>query len=88
MRFCDMYTVPAALAIAEAKRCRIRFGTPEIEFKYFMESLWRFVIKTLQNQCLSDQESVESPIFGRNWPENAELGLNPTEAFEKTVAAF
>ena len=47
-----------------------------------------FVTKILQNQCLSDQESVESPIFGRNWPENAEFGLNPTEAFEKTVAAF
>ena len=41
MRFCDMYAVPAALAIAEAKRCRIRFVTPEVEFIYFMESLWR-----------------------------------------------
>ena len=55
---------------------------------YFMEPLWRFVTKLYQNQCLSDQESVKSPIFGRNWPENAELGLNPTEAFEMTVAVF
>ena len=29
----------------------------------------------LQNQYLSDQESVESPSFGRDWPENAELGF-------------
>ena len=31
MRFCHMYGVPAALAIAAVLRWRLRFGTPEVE---------------------------------------------------------